>query len=101
MSTRNIEALNTSAAPPEWLYVAVGASSLPSVMMAGIEARDGQYIKLATTTEGAKALLGPGRGRPIFLRIAARRMHQDGIPFGVTPTGTWLTEFVPLDYFEV
>ena len=37
-------------------------------------------------------------GKPVVLKIAAKKMHEAGFDFFLTPNNVWLTDHVPAEF---
>lgn len=86
--------------PPEILFHGTAKRFLDSIKVAGILSKERHYVHL---TEDAHQAMAKGKryGSPVVLRINAKGMHQGGFQFFEPIDGTWLTDFVPVDYFDV
>ncbi len=82
------------AEPPDVLFHGTVARLLPSIREHGLLPMDRHHVHLSADEVTAKAV-GARRGKPVVLRIDARRMRADGHRFYRTPNGVWLTEAVP------
>lgn len=89
-----------AAIPPEFLYHGTTASALPGILLDGIQKMNRHHVHLSAEIEAAK-LVGARRGKAILLRVEALRMHCDGFEFFLADNGVWLTDHVPLSYFEI
>jgi len=65
----------------------------------GIKAMTRQYMHLSSTEETA-ITVGRRRGKPVILKINARKMCEDGYRFYLSENKVWLTDFVPKEYIN-
>ena len=72
---------------------------MDSIMRQGILKGKRLYVHLSETVETATNV-GKRHGTPVILRIDAKRMHEDGIPFFLSRNGVWLTEYVDVKYIN-
>ena len=75
------------------------AASVDSIMRQGILKGKRLYVHLSETVETATNV-GKRHGTPVILRIDAKRMHEDGIPFFLSRNGVWLTDHVDVKYIS-
>lgn len=85
------------AQPPEWLFHGTIGSVLQAIRAEGLTKMSRHHVHLSADETTARAV-GARRGRPIVLRIATGRMHDDGHVFFLSANGVWLTNHVPADY---
>ncbi len=88
-----------AAEPPTVLYHGTVAKFLNDIRRVGLQKGSRHDVHLSPTLETATAV-GSRRGKPIILTIHARKMHEAGFQFFVTPNNVWLTDHVPSDYIE-
>ncbi len=87
------------AAPPEVLFHGTATRFLDSILRRGLVKGKRQHVHLSADEVTARAV-GRRHGGPVVLRIEAGRMHADGHAFYLSENGVWLTDHVPIDYFE-
>ena len=83
--------------PPDVLYHGTVEPFLSSIMAQGLVKGKRHHVHLSKDVETARKV-GARRGRPVILRVDARRMHGQGHRFFVSVNGVWLTESVPAIY---
>ena len=88
------------ATPPDVLYHGTPESAVKSILRTGLQRRERHHVHLSERVETATKV-GERRGRAIVLVIDAKRMHEDGIKFYVTPNRVWLVDEVPAKYIAV
>jgi putative RNA 2'-phosphotransferase len=86
-------------APPEILYHGTAERFLTSIKQQGLIKGKRHHVHLSADTVTA-AQVGQRHGKPIVLRVDARRMHTDGFAFYLSVNGVWLTEGVPVQYLD-
>ncbi len=83
--------------PPAELFHGTVERFLPAILAEGL--RPGRRHAVHLSADVATALLvGGRRGRPVVLRVDARRMAADGHPFTCSANGVWLVDCVPPRY---
>jgi putative RNA 2'-phosphotransferase len=83
--------------PPAELFHGTIARFLESIRRIGLGRGSRHHVHLSENVETATRV-GARRGKPVVLRIDARRMAASGFVFHRTPNGVWLTERVPAEY---
>jgi putative RNA 2'-phosphotransferase len=83
--------------PPEILYHGTVERFLASILAEGLKKGKRHHVHLSRDLETARKV-GARRGKPIVLKVEARRMHQQGHQFWVSVNGVWLTEAVPVEF---
>ncbi len=81
--------------PPELLYHGTATRFLDSIRKDGLLAGSRQYVHLSQDETTALAV-GQRHGKPIVLKIAALRMHQQGFKFYQADNGVWLVNHIPI-----
>jgi putative RNA 2'-phosphotransferase len=83
--------------PPEFLYHGTAEQNLESILKNGIQKRNRLHVHLSADVETAKNV-GTRHGKPVIFKIAALKMHQDGLLFYLSQNGVWLTDFIDPEY---
>lgn len=89
-----------SCTPPDVLFHGTVERVLPAIRAGGLRKMQRHHVHLSVDEETA-SMVGQRRGRPVILRIDARRMHVDGHRFFISANGVWLTEKVPPEYIDL
>ncbi len=85
------------AVPPDTLYHGTAVRNLESIRRQGLLKGQRHHVHLSADPDTA-AKVGQRHGKPLVLKIDARRMCADGRAFFISTTGVWLTEHVPPAY---
>lgn len=85
--------------PPEFLYHGTAQRFMNSIMQQGLQKRKRHHVHLSPNRETALQV-GQRHGKPVILIIQSELMHKDGFAFYESDNGVWLTNHVPVDYFE-
>lgn len=88
------------AMPPEYLYHGTLVTNVPSIMGNGILQMDRLHVHLSVDEDTAVKVGGRRKGEVAILKVAARKMWEDGHRFWLSRNGVWLTETVPQKYLE-
>jgi len=83
--------------PPEALFHGTARHNLDEIFAKGLVAGKRRHVHLSLSHETA-IRVGSRHGTPVVLRIAAGRLHADGIAFWQADNGVWLTVHVPPAY---
>jgi putative RNA 2'-phosphotransferase len=83
--------------PPDVLFHGTVERFLTSIQENGLHRRNRQHVHLSGDEETAQKV-GLRRGKPIILKVHAKRMHMGGHTFYLSENGVWLTDHVPVDY---
>jgi putative RNA 2'-phosphotransferase len=83
--------------PPEMLFHGTASSNLTSIFAEGLVKRSRNHVHLSAEEDTARTV-GSRHGRAVVLRVAAARMHADGVPFYLSANGVWLVESVAPSY---
>lgn len=86
--------------PPEILYHGTAEKSLASIKEYGILHRGRQFVHLTENRNTAVAT-GARHGKPVVLKVYAKKLYEAGVPFYRAPNGIWLTKYVERDFIEV
>ena len=85
--------------PPETLFHGTAEKSLAAIRAEGLKAGSRQHVHLSRDEQTA-IKVGSRHGRPVVLRIAAGRMHEQGHAFFLSTNGVWLTDCVPSQFIQ-
>ena len=88
------------ATPPEYLYHGTLVTNIPSIMKNGILQMDRLHVHLSVDEDTAVKVGGRRKGDVAILKVAARKMWEDGYRFWLSRNGVWLTETVPQKYLD-
>lgn len=88
------------AMPPEYLYHGTLATNVPSIKENGILQMDRLHVHLSVDEDTAVKVGGRRKGEVAILKVAARKMWEDGYRFWLSRNGVWLTETVPQKYLD-
>jgi putative RNA 2'-phosphotransferase len=86
--------------PPAVLYHGTASRFLASIQKEGLKRGRRHDVHLSSDTSTA-IKVGGRHGKPVVLRVASGKMHNDGYLFYLSKNGVWLTERVPPDYIIV
>ena len=85
------------AEPPAVLFHGTVARVLEAIRSEGLSRMNRHHVHLSAD-EATAIAVGKRRGKPVVLRIDARRMRDDGHEFFLSDNGVWLTDHVPPTY---
>lgn len=85
--------------PPELLYHGTAETSIPSIIVSGLEKRSRHHVHLSSDRATAQQV-GQRHGKPSILVVDAERMFNNGLEFFLSDNGVWLTDHVPVDYLH-
>jgi putative RNA 2'-phosphotransferase len=83
--------------PPTILYHGTVQKFLESIQQEGLKKGSRQHVHLSKDVETAKTV-GGRRGKPIVLKVEAKKMHEAGFNFYLSENGVWLTDHVPPEF---
>ena len=85
--------------PPEYLYHGTTADALNEILKSGAISKMSRHA-VHMQEDMSKAWKSAQRWHrtPVLLKIDAKRMHQDGMRFGVSENDVWCAESVPTMY---
>lgn len=86
--------------PPAVLFHGTVDKFIPSILQTGIEKGQRHHVHLSPDVDTA-VKVGERRGKPVILKIDAKRMHESGREFFVSGNGVWLTDHVPAEFIEL
>jgi putative RNA 2'-phosphotransferase len=98
-STRSVERAFDAKVPPQWLFHGTAARFLDAIQSEGLKPGERHYVHLSADEETARAV-GQRYGSPVVLTINAALMHAQGHVFYQAENGVWLTDAVPVLYFN-
>jgi putative RNA 2'-phosphotransferase len=90
----------TEKIPPEILYHGTIEKNLKSIAAQGILKMNRLHVHLSADIETAKNVAARRTGNAVIYKIFAQKMYNDGYKFFQSANGVWLTDKVPLKYFE-
>lgn len=85
------------AEPPDVLYHGTAARFLEGIKREGITKQSRQHVHLSRD-EATAVSVGSRHGKPVVLRIDARKMAEDGMVFYLSENGVWLCDSVAWKY---
>lgn len=85
--------------PLEFLYHGTIEASIDGIKEKGLQKMSRQHVHLSKDKETA-IKVGSRRGKPIILKVEARRMQEEGFKFYLSENEVWLTDEVPAKYIE-
>ncbi|MFK7789168.1 MAG: RNA 2'-phosphotransferase [Phycisphaeraceae bacterium] len=88
-----------AAVPPDILFHGTASRNIDSVRQNGLQKMNRHHVHLSTNKQTMLAV-GQRHGKPIILKIDAKRMYQDGFEFFVTANHVWLVDTVPSAYLD-
>lgn len=89
----------TYKAPPEYLYHGTTTSALQKIMDSGrISKMKRHAVHMQPDMERARQSAERWHLTPVILKIAARRLYDSGVSFGVTENEVWCAEEIPKEY---
>lgn len=98
-TTKSVQLEYPQSTPPEHLYHGTASRFLDSIQAHGLVPGERHHVHL--TASPATALeTGKRYGKPVLLRIAARKMHEQGVRFYLTENEVWLCTEVPWAFIE-
>ncbi len=83
--------------PPDELYHGTASANLDAIFSDGLNSGSRRQVHLSTNPETAERV-GQRHGKPVVLRVEAKRMFDDGFEFFCADNGVWLTDKVPASY---
>jgi len=85
--------------PPFTLYHGTVQKFMQSIRNEGLQKQSRHHVHLSATEETA-ITVGSRRGKPVILKVNAKKMHAVGYPFFLSDNGVWLTDHVPPEFIE-
>ncbi|MEH6575689.1 MAG: RNA 2'-phosphotransferase, partial [Amphritea sp.] len=95
----NVDLDLCSTEPPETLIHGTAERFWSSIERKGLLKGDRHHVHLTESLEVAMAV-GGRYGKPVILKVAAQRMHDDGYKFYKSANNVWLVEHVPVSYIR-
>lgn len=86
--------------PPDVLYHGTALSSLASIQTSGLLPGNRHDVHLSADSTTARTV-GSRHGKPVVLKVNAKKMRADGHLFRVSENGVWLALMVPPTYLEI
>lgn len=86
--------------PPEVLWHGTAQRFLEPILGQGLRKMNRHHVHLTENAVQAKEV-GARYGRPVLLRIDARRMAEDGAVFYKTENNVWLVDTVRPEFIDV
>lgn len=87
--------------PPECLYHGTISDKLPSIMEMGLLPMSRYQVHLSVDVATAIEVGSRRKGEVAILKVAARKMWEDGHRFWLSRNGVWLVDTVPPLYFDI
>lgn len=85
--------------PPDTLFHGTAVRFLDAIREQGLIKRSRQHVHLSADEKTAHKV-GSRHGKPVILRIDAKKMHANQHQFFISKNGVWLTDHVPTQYIE-
>ena len=86
--------------PPEVLYHGTATRFVQSILAEGLTPQDRRHVHLSLD-EATAHRVGERHGKPVIVRVEARRMHTKGFTFYLADNGVWLTDRVPPEFLAL
>lgn len=84
--------------PPDLLYHGTVEKFLKSIESDGLKKMNRHHVHLSSDYETA-TMVGSRRGKPMIIKVDAKRMNEDGVKFYISNNGVWLVDEVDVKYF--
>lgn len=98
-STDSVNLQHAEKEPPEFLYHGTATRFIESIQQQGLIAGSRHHVHLSQDIATAVAV-GQRYGKPVALKIEARRMYQQGFNFLKAENDVWLTSHVPIFFIH-
>lgn len=95
----NVDLALTPVDPPEVLLHGTATKNLDEIMKGGLKKMNRHHVHLSEDQDTATAV-GTRYGKPILLKIDAKKMAEDGFDFYRSANNVWLVEAVPSKYIS-
>lgn len=89
----------TPCAPPDVLYHGTAERSVAAILREGLIPGRRIHVHLSKDVVTATAV-GSRHGRPVVLKIDAKRAVLEGVAFYLAENGVWLCDFLPPQYLS-
>ncbi|HLI68979.1 MAG TPA: RNA 2'-phosphotransferase [Ktedonobacteraceae bacterium] len=86
--------------PPETLYHGTTAQAAAAIRREGLRSMKRQYVHLSTDEGTARMVALRRTGRPVILRVDARKAYEQGIKFYPGNEDVWLADPVPPEFIR-
>lgn len=96
----NVDLQLTPKQPPDILFHGTADTNVQSILSAGLDKRNRQYVHLSSDTTTARKV-GERHGNPEILEIDSKAMNEAGFRFFLSDNGVWLTDFVHPKYIKL
>ena len=83
--------------PPKYLFHGTATRFIDSILRQGLLKQNRHHVHLSATRQTAIAV-GKRHGKPVVLKIQARKMHDEGFKFFLSKNNVWLSDRVPPEY---
>lgn len=87
------------ADPPEYLYHGTVAKFLSNIRDKGLLKMNRHHVHMSPDIETA-SIVGVRRGKPVILKIKAKKLQEAGTAFYCTDNDVWLAEHIPSEFIE-
>jgi putative RNA 2'-phosphotransferase len=86
--------------PPPILFHGTATRFIESILSEGLKPQARQQVHLSANETTARRV-GQRHGKPVILKVDARRMHAEGFKFYRADNGVWLTDHVPPEFLAL
>jgi putative RNA 2'-phosphotransferase len=83
--------------PPEILFHGTPTKFVAAIRSGGLLKMSRHAVHLSKDYATAVDV-GRRRGKPVIIKVKAKKMHDDGHKFYLTANGVWYTDHVPTDF---
>ena len=83
--------------PPDFLLHGTAERFIESIFEQGLTKQLRHHVHLSETRKTAMSV-GSRYGKPVLLKVDAKKMHEDGFEFLKTENDVWLVDHVPVRY---
>jgi len=98
-SAQNVAIVHVEKKPPEFLFHGTATRFLDSIRQQGLLPGSRHHVHLSEDEQTAIAV-GQRYGKPVALKVKALLMFEQGFKFYRADNGVWLTQNVPVAYFQ-
>lgn len=85
--------------PNDFLYHGTVEKFIDLIKENGLQKMSRQYVHLSKDKETA-VKVGARRGKPIILKVEAKKMFENGFKFYLSKNNVWLIDEVPAEYID-